>query len=337
MTAAWLIRAAVGLLPVLAFLAALVALDSYKLVRLRTVLAVLAAGGVIAALCYGLNRFALDATRLSFRDYSGYVAPLIEESLKAAVVLVLIRTRRIGFLVDASVLGFAVGAGFATVENVYYLGSVDDPHLATWIVRGLGTAILHGGVQAIFAALVLTEADRRSRLDARAVIPPLLLAVLVHALFNSFALRPVYETLLVLVTIPPLLFWVFVLSEGALRGWVGSGFDADQELLGLLGSEAFSQSPAGKYLYQLRTRFPGEIVADLLCYLQLYVELALRAKGMLILRDNGIEPVIDDETRAKLDEMRFLERSVGRAALLTLQPLMHTSRRDLWQLYMLGK
>jgi hypothetical protein len=143
--------------------------------------------------------------------------------------------------------------------------------------------------------------------------------------------------LLVLVCIPSLLSLVFVHSERVLRDWVGSGFDADQELLELLGSDTFSQSRAGNYLYELRRRFPGEVVADLLCYLHLYVELALRAKGVLIMRENGIEPVIDEETRAKLQEMQYLERSVGRAGLLTLQPLMHTSRRDLWQLYMLGK
>ena len=337
MTTAWLVRAAIGLLPALCFLAGLLLLDSYKLVRLRRVIAVIASGAAIAGACYFLNQAIIDATRLSFSNYSRFLAPLVEESLKAAVIIGLIRTRRIGFLVDASVLGFAVGAGFATAENLYYLNTNADPHVATWIVRGFGTAILHGGVQAIFAALVLTDADRRSRLDARAVLPPLALAVLVHAAYNQFELAPIYETMLVLIIIPALLMLVFVRSERALRSWVGSGFDADQELLELLGSETFSQSHAGKYLYELRTRFPGEVVADLLCYLHLYVELALRAKGVLLLRDNGIEPVLDEETRAKLQEMQFLERSVGRAGLLTLQPLMHTSRRDLWQLYLLGK
>ena len=42
-------------------------------------------------------------------------------SLKALIVVVLIRTHRIGFLVDAAILGFAVGTGFALVENLYYL------------------------------------------------------------------------------------------------------------------------------------------------------------------------------------------------------------------------
>jgi len=214
MTGAWFVRAALGLLPALCFLGALLLLDSYKLVRLRTVLAVIVTGGIVAGVCYVLNRFALRASGLEFSDYARFVAPLVEETLKAGVVLVLIRTRRIGFLVDAAVLGFAVGAGFAIVENLYYLSQSSDTHVATWIVRGFGTAILHGGVQAIFAALVLTNADSRSRLDARAVLPPLALAVLVHAAFNQFALPPIYETLLVLLSIPLLLAWLSCTANG---------------------------------------------------------------------------------------------------------------------------
>ena len=334
---AWLVRAAIGLLPALCFLGALLLLDSYKLVRLRMVTAVIVIGGVVAGVCYLVNFFAIGVVGFGFDNYSRYGAPLVEESIKAAVILVLIRTRRIGFLVDASVLGFAVGAGFATVENLYYLGQLTDPNITVWIVRGFGTAILHGGVQAIFAALVLSNADQRGKLDARTILPPLALAVLIHAAFNQFVLSPIQETLLVLVTIPPVMLIVFMRSERAVEGWIGAGFDADGELIELLDSGTFSQSNAGKYLYALRARFPGEVVADLLCYLRLYVELALRAKGILMMRENGIEPAISEETREKLQEMRYLEGNVGPTALRTLQPLMHMSRRDLWQLYMLGK
>src|SRR5690348_2085130 len=123
MSMAWVVRALIGLLPALCFLGALLLLDSYKLVRLRMVIATIVAGGVLAGVCYLLNLAIIDAGRIDFESYSRFGAPLIEESIKSVVVLVLIRTRRIGFLVDASVLGYAVGAGFATVENLYYLGT----------------------------------------------------------------------------------------------------------------------------------------------------------------------------------------------------------------------
>ncbi|HET7063003.1 MAG TPA: PrsW family glutamic-type intramembrane protease, partial [Rudaea sp.] len=263
MSFAWLVRALIGLLPALCFLGALLLLDSYKLVRLRMVVTTIVVGGALAGVCYLLNLAVIHAGNIDFEDYSRYGAPLLEESIKSTVILMLIRTRRIGFLVDASVLGYAVGAGFATVENLYYLSTLTDPHMAVWIVRGFGTAILHGGVQAIFAALVLAYADQRGKLDLRGILPPLMLAVVIHAAFNQFVLPPIQETLLVLVSVPPLMFWVFVRSERGVRGWIGSGFDADTELIELLDSGSFSESNAGQYLFALRERFPGEVVADL--------------------------------------------------------------------------
>jgi hypothetical protein len=35
--------------------------------------------------------------------------------------------------------------------------------------------------------------------------------------------------------------------------------------------------------------------------------------------------------------MRYLEGSIGKATLLAIQPMLHMSHKDLWQLYMLGK
>ena len=113
--------------------------------------------------------------------------------------------------------------------------------------------------------------------------------------------------------------------------------DADTEMLGLINSGRFSDSPVGRYLHTLKDRFKGPVVADVLCYLRLYTELALRAKGILIMRENGFDVPVDEATRAKFAEMRYLEGSIGRTGLLAIQPMLHMSRKDLWQLYMLGK
>ncbi|MEO5596407.1 MAG: hypothetical protein ABIQ97_04615, partial [Lysobacteraceae bacterium] len=187
------------------------------------------------------------------------------------------------------------------------------------------------------AAMVLANTDRRGAMDVGAVVPPLIVAVLVHSAFNHFVLPPVYQTLLVLLVLPPLMLWVFARSERALEGWIGTGFDSDRDLIELLDSGTFSQSPTGQYLHGLRERFTGPVIADMVCYLRLCVELALRAKGILMMRENGIEVAADAQVDEKLEEMRYLERSIGPTGLRTLQPLLHMSRRDRWQLYMLGK
>ena len=130
---------------------------------------------------------------------------------------------------------------------------------------------------------------------------------------------------------------MFERSEKALGRWLGTGFDADTEMLHLINSGSLSDSPVGRYLHELKDRFEGPIVADILCYLRLYTELALRAKGVLMMRENGFDPPIDEATRAKFVEMRYLEGSIGKTALLAIQPMLHMSHKDLWQLYMLGK
>ena len=82
-------------------------------------------------------------------------------------------------------------------------------------------------------------------------------------------------------------------------------------------------------------RFKGDVVADLLCYLRLHTELALRAKGILMMRENGFDAAIDAATRDKFVEMRYLERSVGKTGMLAIAPLLHGSSKDVWQLKML--
>ena len=144
-------------------------------------------------------------------------------------------------------------------------------------------------------------------------------------------------TLAVVVLLPLLMMVVFQQSEKSVESWLDVGFDADTELLELINSGGFSESHVGEYLHTLKERFEGPIVADLLCYLRLHVELALRAKGLLMMRESGFDIPADEETRAKLEEMKFLEASIGKTGKLALKPFLQMSRKDLWQFYVLGK
>ena len=324
------VRPLLGLAPVLCFLGALVLLDSYKLVRLRWVVMAVVGGMAIAGIAYFINGALLE--HVDFHFYTRYVSPFIEEALKALVIVVLIRSHRIGFLVDAAIFGFAVGAGFAVIENLDYLSMAPHSGVGTWFVRGFGTAIMHGGATAIFAVASVALLER-----PYAYLPGFALAVVLHSAFNHFFFSPLASTAGVAIVMPLLLNAVFTRSETAVGDWLGRGFDADAEMLELINSGLLSDSPVGRYLHQLKDRFQGLVVADLLAYLRLYTELALRAKGVLMMRESGFDVPVDEATREKFAELRYLEKSVGRTGLLALQPMLHMSHKDLWQLYMLGK
>ena len=326
---------AVGLLPVLLFLLTLIYLDSYKLVRRRFVAGALIAGCVLAAGCWLVNAGLESRLALSVATYSRYVAPVIEESAKALIIFWLVRTNRIGFLVDAAIYGFAIGTGFAVVENLYYWHSLANPSLALWIVRGFGTAVMHGGATAIFAIAGKTLSERRGMRFFTGWAIALLAAVAIHSAFNHFFLSPVFSTAFILVVLPPLIFVVFQRSEKALEDWLSVGFDADTEVLEMILSGTLSISPVGIYLRSLKERFRGEVVVDMLCYLRLHMELSLRAKGLLMMREAGFPVTLDANDKANLDELDFLERSIGATGKLAMAPFLRTSSRDLWQIYMM--
>jgi len=326
--------ASIGLAPVLAFLAALVYLDSYKLVALRSVVVVVALGVVAAIVSYFVNGAILSTTAIDRVTLVRYVAPVVEEVLKALIVVGLVRANRIGFLVDAAILGFAAGTGFALVENLQYQRLAPEAGVGLWIVRGFGTAIMHGGVTAIFSMASVAMLERE-RPVVIAFAPALALSIVLHALYNHAFVSPFVSTLAVLVVLPALMVGVFVRSERAVSDWLGHGFDADTDLLRSIKSDRFSDSPAGRYVASLRDRFKGPVVADLLCYLRLTTELSMRAKGRMLMRENGFDVPVDEETREKFEELRYLEKSIGRTGILALQPLLRTSRRELWQMRVL--
>jgi RsiW-degrading membrane proteinase PrsW (M82 family) len=330
-----LAKAPLALLPVLGFLGLLVLMDSFKLVPLRAVARSIAAGGVAALACARVNEALIMGLGLPHDAVSRYLAPLAEEALKAAWVVYLVDRRRIGFLVDAAIHGFAVGAGFSLVENVEYLTALPRAPLLLWVVRGLGTAVLHGATTSIMAVASKGLADRHPGRRFAVFVPGWAAAAAIHSLYNHFVLPPLVATAALLVVLPLVLLFVFERSEARTREWLGTGFDTDVEVLRLIASPEGAETRVGSYLRSLRSRFPGLVVADMLCLLRLQLELSLRAKGLLMAREAGVPMPIGRDVRAAFDELRYLERSIGRTGLLALKPVLSRNSRDLWELYVL--
>ncbi len=330
------LAAFVSVLPVILFLGALVLIDSYKLVALRAILLSVAAGMVAGLVAYGANVWLRPALDLDWDQYSRNVAPLVEESLKAAFVVYLLQRSKVGFVVDAAIHGFGIGTGFAVLENLYYVQATPGAPLWTWIVRGFGTAIMHGGSTSILMMVSKTLHNRFDAFRLYLLLPGLAVAVVLHSLYNHFLLQPILATALIVLVFPWLSFAVFQHSERETQAWLGAGFDTDQELLRVVRLGQVSLTPVGKYLTTLRTLFPAEVIVDMMCLLRLNAELAVRAKGVLMIREAGFEAAPDPTVKDKLEELRYLEKSIGKTGLRALHPFLHTSTRDLWQLTVLG-
>jgi RsiW-degrading membrane proteinase PrsW (M82 family) len=330
-------RVALALVPVLLFLAALRALDSYKLVSIRTVGTALAAGGLAALVCFAFNS-------IIFRQFPGYEdqyarfgAPVVEELAKAVYWIFLIATAQAAFMADSAICGFAVGAGFALVENISYLHLLEGRGFGVWILRGFGTAVMHGGVAALGATLSAYLLESRKWAGVLLFAPGVAAAMVLHSAFNQNLQSPLISTIAAVTGLPLLLGIVFYFSERSLRAWLGGQLDQDIDMLSEIGSKEFQQTRVGAYLTALQETFPPAVRGDMLSLLQLTSELSMRAKSDLLLREAGLELDADPELDSLFVELKYLEKSIGPTGMLAVRPLLSQTPRDLWEMHRLRR
>jgi RsiW-degrading membrane proteinase PrsW (M82 family) len=334
------IKALVAFAPVLLFLAAFEWLDAFKLVSLRTIGLLLAAGGALAIVSYGVNGRFIDAMPIGFSPFSRFVSPPIEECLKSALILALFMRNRMGFVIDAAIVGVAVGAGFSVVENLIYIGVFTQANVGVWVVRGFGTALMHAGACALFAVVGQYLTQRYMRIEAQRhrfevllFLPGLALAIVVHSLFNQFAPQPVIAMALTLVIVPPVLFLILTRSEHAAHTWLLTDYETHQHMLDDIRAGRLADSPGGRFVLAMAEQFPPEVGADMFRYIQVHTWLVAKAEEDLIERENGGHEDLGQEVRERLVELHTLEKRIGKTALLALSPHLHFTRSDLWEIH----
>lgn len=333
MPATFVIEASLGLGPVLLFLLALVFMDSFKLVGFGELLWVMGLGVVAAALSYPASGAVMDFFHADFTTYSHYMAPFVEEGFKCAMMIWLFTRNRVGFMVDAAILGAAVGGGFALAENVYYAYLFPDASVATWMIRGLGTAVMHSGTTAIFAIATETLREKRAGLGLISAIPGFVLAVSLHAIFNQFLSFPFASTAGILVVLPLMLMIAVDKSEHEVHDWMIHDYESHEHLLEDIKNGRFAHTEAGRFILSLVSRFSRRTVADIFAYLKLHTELVLCAEKLLLARERGEPTHACRADAAQFTRLHKLEKKIGRTALAAVWPYLKFSRQELFELH----
>ena len=327
------LKALTAFLPVSLFLLVLLHLDSYKLVGFREVLECLAAGAVLAAVSYLVNTRAIGVLHYSFWTYSRFIAPLAEESLKAAFIILLFARNRIGFMIDAAIAGFAVGAGFSLAENLYYLYELSNSNVGVWIVRGFGTALMHGGATAVFGIMAQGLTERQATVNPLMMLPGLVVAIGVHVFYNFLQSMPLIAAAAMIVLLPILTVLVFAKSEHKVHTWLLTDYESHEHLLEEIRSGTFSQSEAGRFIEDISNTFDPEVVADLFEYVRLHTELVMRSEKISLGRETGQKLQGAHDIHVAFGRLHALEKKIGPAAMLTIWPHLHFSRTELWELH----
>lgn len=334
----FLLKAAFGCLPVITYLAILVHFDSFKLVRLNIVFTAIAAGAVGAEASYVVEVFLRDEVHLSLYDLMHFAAPLVEEFFTALIIIGLVLTNRVGFAFDAVILGFAAGAGFALVENFYFLAAPKDLELAAWVIRGFGSAIMHGVTTAVFALSAHLLAQHAGQARLVHFIPGLIFAVGLHTAFNYVFLdHTTATTIAMILALPAVAAALLNKDKKSIEDWLQVDFEAHKELLEKIRSGEYENLPSGRFLTKMHERFEAHVVDKMIYYIELHTELILEAESLLMAHAENKSVSVGKGTKEKLLLLHEIEEEIGKTGLLALRPHLNFSRHEFWEIYMLEK
>jgi len=327
-----------ALVPVLVLLAIFVWLDAFALMSFREILFLLLLGGIGAIAAYPLSGRLLDTLPIGFSSYSRFVAPWIEEAIKAVIVILLFRFNRIGYKLDAVLSGFAIGAGFSVVENIIYLTVYPDYGAGTWLVRGLGTAVMHGTTLAILAAIAHEFAERETREAAGDYnfnllwfVPGYLIAVALHMAFNQFPDRPLLAMLGAMVVAPLAIMAIFTFGTSEAQQWLEAERASHEAQLKTLSAGKWPDSAAGRKVAALAWRLGPAGAERIRRYWELRVWLAIQAEQAMLDEAAGDVVLDREKVAAAFAELPRLRAAIGKSAFAALKPLLPFSRNDDWE------
>lgn len=327
-----------ALIPVLVLLAIFVSFDAFKLMSFTEILVLLALGGVAALASYPVSGRLLDTLPIGFNNYSRYYAPWIEEAIKGLVVVLLFRMNRIGFKLDAVLTGFAIGAGFSVVENMIYLFRFPDYGSGTWLVRGLGTAVMHGTTLAILAASAHEFAERETREAAGDFdfnllwfVPGYFAAGALHMAFNQLPDRPLLAMLGASMFAPVAILAIFQFGTAEAQSWLEAEQKEHRAQLAALRAGRWPEGASGDRVAALAERCGPDIAARLRRYWEVMAYLVVEAEETLLEEASGDAEFDRGAIEDAFDELASLKRAIGASTFAQFNRLLPFSRNDQWE------
>jgi hypothetical protein len=322
---------AVALFPVVLYIFVVYTLDNFSLVGIRDLMLLVGAGLLAAAACFGL--FRLTDPFVSER-VSDYLYPILEEAVKALPLWWLARRKKIAFFIDSVICGAAVGGGFSILENILYL-LMGNLGIGTALFRGLEVALIHMGCSAIVAVALMFTVRLLERRHARLPVKKsditmslflFFVAAILHILHNYLHPDPLLQFVVVFGSLGGLLVWVYQYDGDMIHRWLDRGLDKQVALMMDIQQGLLGETKTGQFLLSIKENFPAEVYFDIICYVQLYIELAVAAKSRFMTREAGLDEPLDEATRNRYleqyAEFKNLEKALGQSAKMTVAPVV---------------
>lgn len=169
----------------LVFLYMIWSLEVFAVSRLRLLVISFLWGMASFVIAFVIQTTLIATGQFTFLDISLIIAPVVEEVVKALLIIFMVYRMMIRYPVDGTAYGFAIGTGFAVCENFLYVLQTDVSGFQTAVARSFSVSLMHTFNIALIGAISgsVVFYGFRTRLNRISLV--VLFAIFVHSIFNQ--------------------------------------------------------------------------------------------------------------------------------------------------------
>ncbi|HTX91943.1 MAG TPA: PrsW family intramembrane metalloprotease [Anaerolineales bacterium] len=310
-------------------------LNLYKTGEFKVVMFCSAAGiaaYIIAALINPLPR------RLGWIDYNTmvrFLAPVVEETLKALILFYIVRRPKFTYFVDGAVYGFAVGIAFAVIENYEYIFGHPSAAMAVAVNRVVSTNLMHAAACATVGIVMGWARSQKTFPRIAFSLGGVLLAMALHMGFNNLVTR---------VNNGWLLVYAVLVGGGAAglialmirrgfkdeQSWMQDTLGIDERVEAQEVAAVQNISKVDEVYKRVAVRFGPETAEKIKKLLIVQAHLGIQKKSAEKTPDEKLRAGIDVEIARLRREMEAARREIGSYAMAYLR---YTHLEEMFSVY----
>ncbi len=301
----------------------------------RELIAVGFAWGIAAYLMAArINPGAFSLGWVSFDNMIRFVAPVVEEILKGAILVYLVTRLDFIYFVDGAIYGFTVGIGFAVVENFEYVAGHPETALFLAIARVFSTNLIHATASgSIGIALGYARFEKSSSIRRwLTLLASVIVAMALHMTFNNIVSRgaPVLLAILIGFSGGALIVLIMRLGLNQQKEWVREVLSKEQSVTGGEAAIVNQLERVDEVLAPFEERFGAQKTALAREILLAQAHIGIYKKSALLHQDEKMRAANEKRAMELRQTMNENRKKLGAYCMLYLRNVFPEEGSPLW-------
>ncbi|MRR30013.1 PrsW family intramembrane metalloprotease [bacterium] len=299
-------------------------LDKFKTGEFKFVLFSAGAGLLAYQAAAWINPIPRNMGWVDYNQMVRFVAPVVEEILKALLLLFLVRRPKFNYFVDGAIYGFTTGIGFAVIENIEYILANPNMALMTAITRVISTNLMHAASCATVGIVLGWARFQKPAPRWLYSFGGIMLAIMLHMGYNNLVTRVTGLVVLIYAVIiggGAAVLIAFMIRRGLKQegGWI-------QETLGLADRVEHTEVAAvqnigkiDKVLARLEVILGSEVAKKISELVYLQARLGIWRKQAEMMADEKMRASLVAQIEQARIDMEKIRRSIGSYGMMYLR------------------